>query len=664
MSTQPYLLGDGDSDYRLHENAKERRPNCHIPKDAAAGALAVSVNTGSLGGTDTLSVAPGPVVVAGQRFDIAQQSVGVDRGNSRPRRDVVFVTDAGTIDVLRGDPADRAWGPGVSDSQRTLGNSFLPAPRSMASTVGVPIAVVSVPGNNATSLADDPATVDIGVRPFERETFDLSESFADGEFGYRRLSEFTSLQAAIDHSGQTATAIYVDGQFTFDEANIDLPPYFTLVGDFNGSRIDIDNATSDPLFRYSGSGASNFQMAGIHLFNRGSAKPFMAPDSASAPGILTRTTIEDILLQNFGGDPYTVHLDDAFGVQFNNILINNKNAPSSHGGIKLTNCNACEFAGLKVIGNTPPNGETPAVYASACAGTTFDSLHCEYNETDAVVQLDGGAVTIDGLHVEPHADPGSYCGVQLGDGGIAKHGTNGAVGRGWFELTNPVIHGMNAPNGNDDQIRVLNAHQTVLSGGGQGPSDTINYGGAQNPNVTLGEARPGPVHITGRESVNIIDNWSDGPAAVTIQNGKVFSSLTEAQNGDQWLPQLQPYEVGWVADANGWAMVRADAAGDIHTWRADGRETTVGPVTNAYTASSGETVFVDTSTASVTVTLPAATEGAHIRVQNTTSNTGNSTNVETADSATIDGSAPPVSVSGAGAARDLVCDGTDWWAIR
>jgi hypothetical protein len=107
-----------------------------------SGPLAVTVNTGTLGGGNgALSVASGDAFVDGTVVSYGGGTVDIQPGNSEPRKDLIWIDDSGTIQVEQGTPAAAAPA-GESDFA-----TFLPAVPFPSTTPATVLAAVAVPAN-------------------------------------------------------------------------------------------------------------------------------------------------------------------------------------------------------------------------------------------------------------------------------------------------------------------------------------------------------------------------------------------------------------------------------------------------------------------------------------------------------------------------------------
>lgn len=116
--------------------------------NAIKSGVDVTVNSGSLGSSDTLSVSSGTVLVDGADVSVGSQSVGIDAPNDTPRKDIVYVDSSGSAVVAKGtaeakDPPSADWR-----------DSFRPVPPSLSDAPGTPLVEVWVPPD-ATAIDSD-----------------------------------------------------------------------------------------------------------------------------------------------------------------------------------------------------------------------------------------------------------------------------------------------------------------------------------------------------------------------------------------------------------------------------------------------------------------------------------------------------------------------------
>ncbi|MDT3434681.1 hypothetical protein [Haloarcula sp. 1CSR25-25] len=147
-----YTIDDGDGGTALDENQQHYRGDGIGVVDPAGGDLAVSVNTGALGSTDTLSVAAGDAYIQGTTHTLGSQSIGLDGANGTdPRRDVVYVDTTGSLQVENGTPEATA----PDDSNLYRFEYFRPAPADLSETVACVLAEVWVPAGATSVTSSD-----------------------------------------------------------------------------------------------------------------------------------------------------------------------------------------------------------------------------------------------------------------------------------------------------------------------------------------------------------------------------------------------------------------------------------------------------------------------------------------------------------------------------
>jgi len=143
-----YTIDDGDGGAALDENQQHYRGDGVGVIDPAGGDLAVTINTGALGSTDTLSVAAGDAYIQGTTHSVGSQTIGIDGANGTDSRiDVVYVDASGDLQVENGTP--EATDP--DDPNLSRFEFYRPAPPDLSNTVGCALAQVWVPAG-ATSL--------------------------------------------------------------------------------------------------------------------------------------------------------------------------------------------------------------------------------------------------------------------------------------------------------------------------------------------------------------------------------------------------------------------------------------------------------------------------------------------------------------------------------
>lgn len=147
-----YTIGDGDGGAALDENQQHYRGDGVGVLDPGGGDLAVSINTGALGSTDTLSVAAGDAYIQGTTHAISSQTIGINGANGTdPRRDVVYVDTSGAIQVKNGTPEARD----PDDETLSRFEYFRPAPADLQATVACVLTEVWVPAGATSVTSSD-----------------------------------------------------------------------------------------------------------------------------------------------------------------------------------------------------------------------------------------------------------------------------------------------------------------------------------------------------------------------------------------------------------------------------------------------------------------------------------------------------------------------------
>jgi hypothetical protein len=618
-------LSNQNSAWTVYENVKERRHETHIPDDAGADALEVTRNTGTLGdGGAALSVAAGDGVVAGSRFSKTGQSVDIAQGDTRPRRDLVYLGDDGAIDVLRGVPAAYAWGKGVADTQQTVANAFLPAPRSLADVPGLALAIVTVPGGGATSL-------------------DSGEHVIDGEVRVRQRP----LHAGLSRSTVAKPTVDAEGELSVDGAIVQasLDGRVVPVGEGLGSGDAVDPAAT----------ATPVQDAYNIAKNAGGQRAVLLPAS-------------------------TVHEDETINANAKNCSIlgwGNRSVINYDGAsgetiLSITNGAASDFLGFQVYGvGDNVSASAPAIHVDSRSSPLFTD-----NRLGDIWILNhhGQAIKADGGLFACEFGPFRVGQVDAGDVPALFHYTGGLeVG----------LRGVNAYPTDTTSA----SPTTLLEADGISMTvERLNGGGTMGTMIRQGAAldvrslnyEPDPVVGSGHTVVDLTDSKPTHLSNVTITTGDIDSVYRLRDGaGNARLPQPHlrsgisagPADIGVIDGALDGARP-AFYYGREADWRGDspeffafdtgGRGDAVGPITSSYTATHGETVYADTAGGSVTVTLPSVGRGKHVRVVHIDSATGNDLTID-GGGAQVNESAS-ISIGSQFEGRDISCDGSDWTA--
>lgn len=140
-----YNINDNDGAQALDVNQAFDRWQFSVTSGCA-----VSINSGTLGQADTLTVAAGDILFDGGSVSVASQTAGIDAANvSNPRKDVVYLDSTGTVQVAKG-TAEAA-----APSTATRFETFRPAPTDLSATNAVVLAEVWVPAGATSVTASD-----------------------------------------------------------------------------------------------------------------------------------------------------------------------------------------------------------------------------------------------------------------------------------------------------------------------------------------------------------------------------------------------------------------------------------------------------------------------------------------------------------------------------
>lgn len=388
----------------------------------------------------------------------------------------------------------------------------------------------------------------------------------------RNLSEFETLQAAVDWSDEGTRTVFIDGEYVTNEGTVTLGNRCILQGmGYMHSQITTTSSTSGPIFEYPDGVNTSTQFSGFSVVNDGNtSRGFFKPavDPSSYTGFLGSMMYwENLQLVDVGG-VYPVDLHNAYGVSVSNVYINTKNG-SPNGHFRFDNCNACTFRGLKAIYCQSKDKETPAIYIANCMATEFDSPHIEHIITDAAMQIAGGGnVTITNPHIEGNLNQGGsdyYAGIQIGDGGITTGNTNGSTQQTPATIIGGVCHGSPNPL---EAVRILNGDEITLiglkTGNGGNTQRLVNYGGSNNDSREDLTIRPGTLTVFGNNNNEIVNSAQSGNPDIFIMAGKNHYNERNARN------QLRKYEIGFVENNTGeHSIVKRDDTGTIRVWDPD-----------------------------------------------------------------------------------------------
>jgi hypothetical protein len=146
------MPADGEGLHALDETQQHRRGDGYGVVDPGSGACEVTVNSGVLAQSDTLTVASGDVLVDGTTHSLATQTLSLDAASAtNPRRDVVYVDAAGAVQVAKG----TAEAVEPEGQNLTRFEFYRPAPPDLATTDGTVLAEVWIPtGASSIGSAD------------------------------------------------------------------------------------------------------------------------------------------------------------------------------------------------------------------------------------------------------------------------------------------------------------------------------------------------------------------------------------------------------------------------------------------------------------------------------------------------------------------------------
>lgn len=140
-----YNTSDGEGWQSLHANQLYDRYQY-----STKSGCSVSINSGTLGNADTLTLASGEIIHNGSSVSVASQSVGISGSNAEdPRKDVVYLDSTGTAQVAAGTP--EAKDPSTASRFET----FRPAPLDLSGTKATVIAEVWVPAGASSITSSD-----------------------------------------------------------------------------------------------------------------------------------------------------------------------------------------------------------------------------------------------------------------------------------------------------------------------------------------------------------------------------------------------------------------------------------------------------------------------------------------------------------------------------
>jgi hypothetical protein len=137
-----YENDQGAASLDQQQSIDQRQGYAVIPSGGSLGTeCEVTVNTGTLGQNDTLSLASGSVLFDGSVVSVSAQNVQIDGSNTNPRKDVVYIDGNGDPQVKKGSPATVP-----SEAPGDRFQTWKPGPYGMHDIDGVVLATIWVPG--------------------------------------------------------------------------------------------------------------------------------------------------------------------------------------------------------------------------------------------------------------------------------------------------------------------------------------------------------------------------------------------------------------------------------------------------------------------------------------------------------------------------------------
>lgn len=233
----------GQSAQALYQNLERKAQQGYTVE---SGAL-VSINSGTLGSSDTLSVGSGTIYFGGTVTSVGTQNVQIDGSDpDDPRKDVVYLDGTGTAQVAKGTPKDP---PQVQKDRGDERFEFIqPEPDDLASTESVVLAEVWVPAG-----ASGITSADLADRRVSTSVVPTLESNVDAKGNdISNVGALSTEEAVVGRevprnlvseveSGEDFIGINVPGDFDTIQEAVNQIPYFVN----HRVRISIDPGTYD-----------------------------------------------------------------------------------------------------------------------------------------------------------------------------------------------------------------------------------------------------------------------------------------------------------------------------------------------------------------------------------------------------------------------------------
>lgn len=145
MTSNQYSIGE--SWQALYPNIQEKARRGF----SVASGCAVSVNTGTLGATDTISISSGRIWFGGSSVDVTSQNTGIDASDpDLPRKDVVYLDNTGTVQVAKGTASATP-----SEQAASRFEYYTPEPPDLNGTDAVVLAEIWVQGGSSSITSGD-----------------------------------------------------------------------------------------------------------------------------------------------------------------------------------------------------------------------------------------------------------------------------------------------------------------------------------------------------------------------------------------------------------------------------------------------------------------------------------------------------------------------------
>lgn len=236
-----YQQTPGDGSQALEGNQALWREQGYGVIDPGTGALEVTVNTGTLDASDTLSVASGDAYVDGSVVSVASQNVGINSvssvtGNTAIRFDTIWVDSTGTVQKEEGTVVQ------LSNAEETAGTyrfdavtPKMPHPSTTPAVVLGTVVVTEDDGSVTASMVQD-RRLDAGVsvESVTAESGTLGSLDAENLVNYRYVSNDEDGQGVVENATSGDVLVFEPGSTHDVSPPLSVPNGAALVG--SGSR--------------------------------------------------------------------------------------------------------------------------------------------------------------------------------------------------------------------------------------------------------------------------------------------------------------------------------------------------------------------------------------------------------------------------------------------